>query len=248
MMDMRPDVMRASRFRPGVLSMLTNPFHLARREPYGGIAAIAPRFEGRLLDVGCGACPYRDLFRKITHYTGLEIDTPAARALGRADAFYDGKELPFPDASCDVVLCSQVLEHVFDPAAFLAELRRVLTDSGTLILTVPLLWDEHEQPHDYGRYTSFGLAHLLGQAGFGILEHRKLTAGSAALVQLASALVHKRLGRIVGRRTAAVVGSLVYAPLNTLGELLLLRRLRDADLYLDNLVVAVPVTNGQGAP
>jgi SAM-dependent methyltransferase len=248
MTDVQPGALRASRFRPGILSVLTNPFHMARRELHAGIAAIAPRFEGRLLDVGCGTCPYRDLFRDVTQYTGLELDTPAARALGHADAFYGGTRLPFPDASCDVVLCSQVLEHVFDPAAFLAELRRVLADSGTLVLTVPLVWDEHEQPLDYGRYTSFGLAHLLGQAGFRILEHRKLAAGAVALIQLANALVHKRLGRLVGRRTAAIAGSLVYAPLNTLGELLLLRRPHDPDLYLDNLVVAVPLTDGPPAP
>jgi hypothetical protein len=62
MTDVQPGALRASRFRPGILSVLTNPFHMARRELYAGIAGNAPRFEGRLLDVGYGTCPCRDLF------------------------------------------------------------------------------------------------------------------------------------------------------------------------------------------
>jgi SAM-dependent methyltransferase len=65
---------------------------------------------------------------------------------------------------------TQVLEHVPEPATVLAELHRILTSGGTLYLTVPLVWELHELPHDYYRYTGEGLRHLLEGAGFTSIE------------------------------------------------------------------------------
>jgi SAM-dependent methyltransferase len=70
------------------------------------------------------------------------------------------------DGSFDVVLSTQVLEHVPDPLAALGEFRRVLRSGGSLIATVPFIWEEHETPFDFYRYTRYGLEHLLGLAGF----------------------------------------------------------------------------------
>ena len=65
-----------------------------------------------------------------------------------ADRSYDGKTFPFSDGEFDAVLTSEVLEHVFNPDEFLSEINRVLRDDGVLLLTVPFVWDEHEQPFD----------------------------------------------------------------------------------------------------
>ena len=59
------------------------------------------------------------------------------------------------------MLCNQVLEHVFNPDEFLLKINRVLKNDGKLLLTVPFVWDEHEQPFDYARYSSFGLKALI---------------------------------------------------------------------------------------
>ena len=71
---------------------------------------------------------------------------------------------PVPGGSYDTVLCSEVLEHVADPAAALAEIRRVLKPGGQLVLTVPFLGRLHEEPHDYYRFTRHGLRTLLEAA------------------------------------------------------------------------------------
>jgi SAM-dependent methyltransferase len=68
------------------------------------------------------------------------------------------------------VLLTQVLEHIPEPATVLAELHRVLKPGGTLWLTAPLFYAEHEKPYDFFRYTQFGLRHLLGGAGFEVQE------------------------------------------------------------------------------
>jgi SAM-dependent methyltransferase len=71
-----------------------------------------------------------------------------------------------------------VLEHVFNPDDFLNEVNRVLKPSGKLLLTVPFVWDEHEQPYDYARYSSFGLRSLLEKHGFSIVKHEKVGGGT----------------------------------------------------------------------
>ena len=58
-------------------------------------------------------------------------------------------------------MCNQVLEHVFNPDDFVREIARVLKPGGALLLTVPFVWNEHEQPYDYARYSSFGLRAFL---------------------------------------------------------------------------------------
>jgi SAM-dependent methyltransferase len=78
----------------------------------------------------------------------------------------DGNKIPFPDGSFDHVLCVEVLEHMPDPATFLKELVRVLRKDCTLIMTV--MWSAclHHLPHDYGRFTRFGLERTVTHAGF----------------------------------------------------------------------------------
>lgn len=99
------------------------------------------------------------------------VDTYDASDYGmspRADLVrYDGRRLPFDDASFDHVLCVEVLEHVSEPLPFLIELRRVLKPSGTLVLTVPWSARVHHVPNDYHRFTRFGLKTDLALAGFG---------------------------------------------------------------------------------
>jgi len=120
----------------------------------------------RVADVGAGDAPYRELFARFDYVTidweqSVHEDAQAVDIVAGADS------IPASDASFDAVLLTQVLEHVPDPAAVLAELRRILRPGGALYLTAPLVWELHELPHDYYRYTSEGLRHLLDRAGFG---------------------------------------------------------------------------------
>lgn len=223
-------------FRPSLFGLVTNPFYIARKGLYQNLAALAPHVTGRVLDVGCGNKPYRDLFR-VSSYLGLELDTPENRVSKRADCFYDGKRFPFADGSFDTVVATEVLEHIFNPGDFVRELNRVLHPEGGLLLTVPFVWDEHEQPLDYARYSSFGLKHLLESYGFSIIEHRKSVCGFRVHVQLLLCYLHKQVDSWPSllKAGAWVVFS---APLNLAGDALGWILPSNRDLYLDNVVFA----------
>ena len=226
----------AQHYHPGWLGWIVNPFYFARRGLLDGLGEFLPHFSGEVLDVGCGRKPYRD-FTNATHYVGVDIDTPTTRALAIADVFYDGRKLPFADASFDGVICSQVLEHVFNAGAFMAEIFRVLRPGGQLLLATPLVWDEHEQPCDFARYSSFGLSDLLRKAGFQIVAQRKTCADFRVVVQLASAYLYKvTLHRSHWRNR--LVQLLLIAPINLTGGLLCKLLPSNPDLYLDNIVLA----------
>jgi SAM-dependent methyltransferase len=128
-------------------------------------AAHATPAGAHVLDVGSGDAPYRELFAHVRYETTDWGESPHDGARD-VDYIADAHDLPLPDGSVDVVLLTQVLEHVPDPARVLVELARVLTPGGTLYLTAPLVWELHELPHDYFRYTAPGLTYLLGEAGF----------------------------------------------------------------------------------
>ncbi len=227
---------RRQQFNPKGLGILANPFFLARRALWREIAASAPALSGRLLDVGCGRKPYRELF-SVNHYAGLEIDSATARARGVADHFYDGGRFPFDDASFESVLCNQVLEHVFNPEQFVGEIRRVLAPGGRLLLTVPFVWDEHEQPYDYARYSSFGLTHLLERQGMKVIKSAKTLANASVLAQMTNAYLYKCM-RTRSPLMNAAFAAVLTTPVSLAG-LLAGKILPDnPDLFLDSVVLA----------
>ena len=223
-------------FMPTAWGLCVNPYYFARRGLYQGLAEFFPALQGRVLDVGCGSKPYRSLV-PVKDYVGLELDTPQLRAAGVADLYYTGGRFPAPDASFDAVICSQVLEHIFAPEEFLGEIRRVLCPGGKLLLTTPFVWDEHHQPHDFGRYSSFGLSHLLGKSGFEVVAHRKSCADARTVVQLASGYLYKAL-RTRHRPVNLLVQLLLIAPVNLVGGMVAWVLPGNPDLFLDNVVLA----------
>ena len=152
-------------FVPSYLGVFINPFFFARRALYLRIKSLAHHITGTVLDIGCGSKPYQSFFH-CDEYVGIDIESAKARQHSKADIFYNGEILPFAADHFDSVICTQVLEHVFEPDLFFKEINRVLKSGGRLLLTTPFVWDEHEQPVDFARYTSFGLKHLLMRHGF----------------------------------------------------------------------------------
>ena len=227
-------------FFPSWLGIFVNPFYFARSGLSSAVAEYAPTLKGHLLDVGCGTKPYRELFR-VESYVGLDIGSEVSRKRGIADYYYDGKRFPFEEASFDSILCNEVLEHVFNPDEFIAEIVRVLKPGGKLLLTVPFVWDEHEQPYDYARYSSFGLRALLEKQGLKIIQHKKIGTDASILFQLANAYLFK-VTQGFSRLIRLMLAASVMALINLLG--LLARRLlpNNPDLYLDNVVLAEKVS------
>jgi SAM-dependent methyltransferase len=126
----------------------------------------------RVLDAGAGECQYAGHF-KAHRYTSVDLGVgDAAWNYGTLDAVADLTALPFPCETFDACLNVVTLEHVREPAAALAEMGRVLKPGGRLLLIVPHEWEVHQAPHDYFRYTRYGAAWLLDQAGFCAAEIR----------------------------------------------------------------------------
>ncbi|MFT6136972.1 MAG: SAM-dependent methyltransferase [Salibacteraceae bacterium] len=120
----------------------------------------------RLLDLGCGVKPFQTIYNeKVKSSVGLEVESTLHNQ-SNVDFFYDGVKLPFNDNEFDVVLSSEVMEHVPDPEKFLSEIYRVLRDGGVAIITVPFLVPLHEQPFDFYRYTEYSLKNLVKNANF----------------------------------------------------------------------------------
>jgi len=119
-----------------------------------------------VLDAGAGAAPYKALVAHANYESAdFEMfDQPYAKSTYVCDL----KEIPVEDARYDYVLFNQVLEHVPYPALVLKELHRVMKPGGRLIYTAPLFYEEHGQPYDFYRYTSFGIRVLFEDAGFSI--------------------------------------------------------------------------------
>jgi SAM-dependent methyltransferase len=132
------------------------------------IGSLGSTVAGRLLDLGCGLRPYARAFPRVRLYLGYDRDQVGSQP----DVCGIAASLPFRNASFDVVLATQVLEHVPAPVAMLREARRVLVADGVLLLSAPQYWRLHEEPHDYFRFTAHGLRVLLEEAGFVAIDVR----------------------------------------------------------------------------
>jgi SAM-dependent methyltransferase len=122
-----------------------------------------------VLDAGAGRAPYRDLFAH-ARYETADFLAVEGKTYAEQDYVCDLARIPVEDARFDHVVLTQVLEHLPEPLEVLTELNRVLKPGGTLWLTAPFFYAEHEKPYDFFRYTRFGLRHLLGRAGFTVDE------------------------------------------------------------------------------
>jgi SAM-dependent methyltransferase len=110
----------------------------------------------RVLDVGCGPKPYYPFFaERASEYVGVDVvENPAAELRGAVEG------LPVEDASFDLVLCTQVLEHSDDPAQAVRELRRVTAPGGRVLASTHGTQVYHPSPQDYWRWTHAGLRRL----------------------------------------------------------------------------------------
>lgn len=153
-----PDSFLRPRLGPWAVTL-----YLHRRPLLDALLAAAPSLTGELLDVGCGNRPYASLLTP-ARYVGLDVAT-SPHDHARFDATFDGLSIPFPDASFDSVLCTEVLEHAREPRHLAGEIGRVLRPGGHALLTVPFVLNHHEQPHDYHRFTRFGIEELVRSAG-----------------------------------------------------------------------------------
>jgi len=111
-----------------------------------------------LIDLGAGPQRFKDLTSKFNlisvdfyHQEGIDVVADIT------------KGLPFNNDSADIILLSNVLEHIPNPEQLIKECWRVLRTSGFIVGVVPFLIKVHQEPHDFLRYTPFMLKRLLGE-------------------------------------------------------------------------------------
>jgi SAM-dependent methyltransferase len=119
----------------------------------------------RVLDAGAGDSQYRSLFAG-RYYVGVDAAVGKGVHYAGLDVLSNLEALPFADRTFDAALCMNVLEHVRHPDICLRQIHRVLKPEGVVYLMVPLFAREHQLPHDYYRYTSYGISYLLERSGF----------------------------------------------------------------------------------
>lgn len=119
----------------------------------------------RLLDLGCGQMQFGRLY---TRFDVCGVDHYPYPATKIVTDFHRG--LPLRERCADVVVLSNVLEHIFYPALLLTEVTRVLRPGGELFIVVPFMIKIHQAPHDYHRYTNFALQQMVADAGMRIVR------------------------------------------------------------------------------
>lgn len=153
-------------------SVFLNRFFIIRRWLFKNIHRFSNYIQWNVLDFWCWYKPYKEIFRKVTHYHWVDF-SGTKDLYNSADAYYNWEKLQYADNYFDSLICTEVLEHVFNIDIVLSELYRVLKIWANWIITIPFAWDEHEQPHDFWRYTYFGIQAILHRHKFKILHHIK---------------------------------------------------------------------------
>jgi SAM-dependent methyltransferase len=221
-------------FRPSFIGIFINPFYFTRKAIYKNIKIYAKNIKGNTLDIGCGSKPYKNLFTA-KKYIGIDIEVSGHNhRTSHIDVFYDGVSIPFENDYFDSIVCFEVLELVFNPEIMLKEANRVLKKDGVAIFTVPFIWDEHEQPFDYARYSSFGLKYLFENCGFTVLESRKYLCDLRLLAQLTNAYIYKIIKKLIPHRISYLFILPLTAISNFFGHIFYLFP-KNTDMYFGNI-------------
>jgi SAM-dependent methyltransferase len=151
--------------------------------------------KGEVLDIGCSRMKYKELIlsgKHATRYIGLDLYPGQFDYVCNPDVYWDGKTMPFQDASLDSAILLEVLEHCDDPRIVVKEAFRVLKPGGHLLFTTPFLYQLHSYPYDYQRITPSGLNKLMSDAGFSKVEVQPNGSWDAALGQMISIWITHR--------------------------------------------------------
>src|SRR5437667_3864856 len=184
------------------------PDHLVSAPLWRDLREATGYARGRLLDLGCGNAPYKPWFgTKVGQYVTADFP-PISEAV---QVMCHAEHMPFRDASFDTVLCTQMLEHVPHPCLAAGEMARILKPGGILILSCPQYWALHEIPHDYFRFTPYGLRVLFPESWWEWKEHRQ-QGSTWAVIACALWQSFRTFGR--GKRLMALFANPVFMMLD----------------------------------
>jgi SAM-dependent methyltransferase len=133
----------------------------------------------KLLDYGCDTKPYIDIFKKY-EYIGADLEFNKVADL----LLTENGTIPVENGFADLVISTQVLEHVDDPIIYLKECNRVLKNNSFLILSTHGVWEYHPYPKDLWRWTSEGLKRIVIEQGFEVISFTGVLGPVATAIQL----------------------------------------------------------------
>ena len=173
------------------------------------IFAINNYAQGRVLDIGCGNKPYQSLFdNKCTEYIGCDIVQSSKNAV---DIICQATEIPIVDDYFDTIFCTQVIEHVEDHDKVLNEMFRLLKPNGHVILSGPLYWHLHEQPHDFFRFTKYGFQYIFEKQGF---EIKQTLPNGGKWATFGQMVIHTFPNFLVKRKTFRKLNNILFSYLD----------------------------------
>ncbi|MCK6380635.1 MAG: class I SAM-dependent methyltransferase [Leptospiraceae bacterium] len=164
------------------------------------------------LDVGCGLKPFASSFNHAS-YTGIDVEVSGrSDDLKKPDKLFDGVNIPYKERQFDGILCKQVLEYVENLDSLLAECNRVLKTGGVFVVSVPFVYREHEQPHDFSRFTSFGLKQIFSHFYFQTKSSEKCLSAIETIATLFSVYVNNNIG-VRNKFIFILTGCLITLPI-----------------------------------
>jgi SAM-dependent methyltransferase len=217
-----------------------HPRHVSHREISKFVRAEGGTLKGRLLDVGCGKKPYAAWVEGVERHFGVDMPS-TMHGVEKVDVWASVLALPFAADTFDSLLCTELLEHVPDPAKGLKEMARVGRPGALLLLTVPASEQLHEKPHDYCRFTCYGLEYLLAEAGWEIMRLRKRGGAWLEIGYRLSSFLYTALGA-----TADPNGKLTPRPLASFFIVPVCAWIQVCSTVLDKLMPSSVSTMGYG--
>lgn len=150
--------------------LLSNYLYIGKKLEMNVAKKFCSSLKGNILDIGCGDKPYSHFLSNDSRYFGMEYSNFSQQP----DLFGDVNQIPFKDMVFDAILFNEVIEHIPNPERGIEEIYRVLKKDGKLFLTAPMYWRLHYAPHDYFRFTNYGLLHILRKNNFCVLEIERM--------------------------------------------------------------------------
>ena len=142
-----------------------------------------------LLDAGAGEGKYRDFFK---HCKVIGLDKCVGDSswdYSSLDVVGDIHCLPFADNSFDAVISIVVFEHLKNPFKAMKELSRVLKKGGKIFIVFPFLWEIHQRPYDFFRFTEYGFKELVSESGLKVIELKQLGCFFRVLHYMVASLI-----------------------------------------------------------
>jgi SAM-dependent methyltransferase len=223
-------------FHPTWISVFINPIYFNRVGIAKGVKLFSDKITGKTLDYGCGYKPYKEYFNNVSQYIGIDVKSHGFDyENGIVDVYFDGKTIPFENETFDSVFSSEVFEHVFDIDDTLIEINRVLKKDGKMLFTIPFFWEEHAEPFDYCRYSSFGIKYLLEKHGFEVIGHHKSGNTIITIFQLWNCyFLHYLAKNRILRKLLMLISAI-----NNISGIVLSKILPESKkIYLNNIILA----------